>query len=228
MLEVSVSPVDELDSAWREPMAGEVPAKPDQASHEEFDLMAITVPSNPNVFEGDRYVAGLSISDVNPFVVDLAVPRQAAKRVAKQIGGGLHIVQEAEFPQVDLLGEMDSEKRVIECRGRQIQEFDLLRHGYAGARVLELFGSHSTAPEDGCGVHAGTLGLGICNSTDSPGGGGKRVSAAFFANSDGSKLGTRDHAIGTNSQASARWMFYLEDRNDPLLGRLINMIDRCG
>jgi hypothetical protein len=79
-------------------MAGEVSTKTDQDSHEEFNLMTIIMPGNPNALEGNRNVARFSISDVSSFVVDLAVPRQTAKRVAEKNGGDLHVVQEAEFP----------------------------------------------------------------------------------------------------------------------------------
>ena len=129
--------MDEFHAGGERAPVGQLPARADQCGRPTFDLVPIRMARDAHIVEDDRDILAFEILG-NSLVAYRAVALRPPQRVAQRLRGSHDIVGQPDLPEVEIPGEMNSEKFVPQRVRGNVEEFDLALHADAKAGVVDM------------------------------------------------------------------------------------------
>jgi hypothetical protein len=91
----------------------------------------------------------------NAFVLYRAVSLQAKERIAQRFRRGLYVIEEAQLAKIDALGQVNSEKIVLQDACDEVEKSDLILYLDRVAWIFHLLSGQTRSLEQWLAVKAG-------------------------------------------------------------------------
>ena len=127
-----------LHAQGQQTAPGELPAGSRQHHHPELDLMPIRVPSDPDIAKQDRYVIAFVTLERNAVVHGGAVACHALQGLVQYRRGCEDVIHQSDFPQIEALGEVETEEFILQRDRGELEKPDLRAHRKADGEIFGL------------------------------------------------------------------------------------------
>src|SRR6516164_8248507 len=110
-----------------------------KCSKREFNLVPIQTSRNANRFQNHINFSPFANRYSETFIDNGAISRHTAERLAERFRRGKHVVQKTYHSKIKILGQVKSEKVVVNGFSHEIKEQNLTANANPSVRVFDLY-----------------------------------------------------------------------------------------